>query len=479
MKFTWIAAKSLVIFFVLAFFLISSSSLLRSQNNNGGDGGDEEDTTSYSGVMINARGVLLRNPSLDYGMLRERQLEAARSAYLQTLSQLPRNLRMKSPIRYVSLNRLEKALVESGGVVGEEMKYLAGLQRIQYVFYFPESKDVVIAGPADAWYPGYEGAMVGANSGLPVCELQDLVVALRAFAPGKDGAEVVGCSIDPTEEGNVRLQAFMDATRGANAAIPANRERFVAGLRQSLGMQTIRVDGVPATTHAAHVMVAADYRMKRIGIGVDSLPEGVRMKTFIDEVSPKSARGNALFRWFFVPDYESVVMTEDRTGMELTGAGVKLIAEDEIVDASGRRSVKAGKGDKASRTFAKSFTEAYPKLAQRSLVFAQLRNFIDMLVCAAHIQKEDFYGKSGWSMEFLGSEDKYPVQVLSAPSHVEAVVGHKLSGGTFMAPIGGGVEIEPELALDDNNVKTEKNNQISEVKNKISIDLQPGQWWWD
>ena len=471
-----LTAKILAFLVALAWCLVIG---LPAHAQNNDDNNDDDSESSYAGVMLDAQGVLRRNTSMDYGMLRERQLAAARSAYAQTFSQLPKSIRMKTPMRYVSLNRMEERLVESGGVVSEEMKYLAGLQRIQYVFYFAESKDIVIAGPAEAWLPGYEGAMVGASSGLPVCELQDLVVALRAFAPGKDGAEVVGCSIDPTEEGNVRLQAFMNSMSGANPRFPAVRERFVSGLRQSLGMQTIRVDGVPATTHAAHVMVAADYRMKRIGIGVDPLPEGVRMKTFVNEVTGKSARGNALFRWFFVPDYESVIMTEDRTGMELTGTGVKLVAEDEIVSATGTRSAKSGKGDKASLTFAKSFTDAYPKLAQRSLVFAQLRNFVDMLVCAAHIQKEDFYGKSGWSMEFLGSEDQYPVQVLSAPAHVEAVVGQKFSGSQFIAPIGGGVEIEPELALSEDNVKTEEDNRISDVQNKIKIDLQPGQWWWD
>ncbi len=464
----------------LAFcFVMCCSVLLQAQNNNNNnddDNDNDNETSSYAGVMVNAQGVLKRNPLQDFGVLRDRQLQAARSAYSQTFSQLPQSIRMQSPIRYVSLNRLEKAIVDNGGVVNEDMKYLAGLQRVQYVFYFPDSKDIVIAGPADAWGPGYEGAMVGVNSGLPVCELQDLVVALRAFAPGKDAAEVVGCSIDPTEEANVRLQAFMNQ-RG-NTANPALRQQFVRGVQQSLGMQTIRVDGVPATTHAAHVMVAADYRMKRLGIGIDPVPQGVRMKTFIDEVTPRSAQGNALFRWYFVPDYASVIMTEDRSGMELTGSGVKLVAEDEIVSATGQRAVKAGKTDKASRVFAESFTEVYPKLAQKSLVFAQLRNFVDMLVCAAHIQKENFYGKAGWSMEFLGSEEKYAVQTLSAPTQVEALVGQKMSGGTFMTPTGG-VEIEPEIALDEDHATVEEDNRVTNVQNKITIELQPGQWWWN
>ena len=33
----------------------------------------------------------------------------------------------------------------------DEVKYLAGLQRVQYVFVDPETKDVILAGPAEGW----------------------------------------------------------------------------------------------------------------------------------------------------------------------------------------------------------------------------------------------------------------------------------------------------------------------------------------
>ncbi|MDR2439591.1 MAG: DUF1598 domain-containing protein [Planctomycetaceae bacterium] len=432
---------------------------------------DSNPYSNYSGVRIDAAGVVRRDYTLDYGRVNEQYLISARASY----SQLPKNVQEKSLIRYLSLNRLEKALIDGNGVVTEEMKYLAGLQRIRYVFYFPESKDIVIAGPAEGWYPGYEGVMMGTTTHRPVCELQDLVVALRAYAPGKEATAVVGCSIDPTEEGNARLQQFQQSFGRYDG--PGRREAFVRGLRESLGLQTIRVDGIPASTHAAGVMVAADYRMKQIGIGVESVPRGVRIDTFIANAQP--ANKNALFRWFFVPDYQSVLLTEDRTGMELIGSGVKLVAEDEVVTATGERIVQKGKIDKASKIFSESFTAEYAKLAQKSLVFAQLRNFVDMLVCAAHIQKEDFYGKAGWSIEFLGNEEKYAVQTFNAPSRVEPVVGSVVRKGVFMAPIGGGVEIEPQTALRSGNAKIEEKEQITKVRNNVKLELQPGQWWWD
>jgi len=450
------------------FLLLVGNTLVFASNTN------TEDTTPYSayaGVMINGKGLLQRVAEQDYGRLSLEQLRAAQ----QTASRLPQNICKQSNLRYVSLNRLEQGIIDANGAVAEEMRYLAGILRIKYVFFYPETKDIVIAGPAEGWFPGYEGVMVGLTTGRPVCELQDLVVALRAYAPDATDIPVVGCSIDPTEEGNARLQQFIKGF--GRYATPDKYPAFVSGLKESLGLQTIRVDGIPANTHAAMVMVAADYRMKLIGIGVEDAP--VPIRTFISLADPAQVRNNALFRWFFVPDYQSVILTEDKTGMEMVGSGVKLVAEDEIVSATGQRSVKQGRGNKASQGFARSFTEMYPQLAQKSLVYGQLRNFVDMLIAAAYLDKYDIYKQAGWKMEILGNESKFAVQTYNTPTQVEPVVGSGMKKGLFMAPIGGGVEIEADVALKPENAKTETKNAITNVKNGVKLDLKPGQWWWD
>ena len=451
------------------FLLLMGNTLVFAANNSNNESSNP--FSLYSGVMIDGKGLVQRMVEQDYGRLSLEQLRAAQ----QSASRLPQSIRKQSKLRYVSLNRLEQAIIDADGTVTEEMRYLAGIQRIKYVFFFPETKDIVIAGPAEAWFIGYEGVMVGASTGYPVCELQDLVVALRTYAPNAGHVPVVGCSIDPTEEGNARLQQFIKGF--GRYGTPAQYPAFVAGLRESLGLQTIRVDGIPANTHAATVMVAADYRMKLIGIGVEKPP--VPITSFIALADPMKVRNNALFRWFFVPDYQSVILTEDKTGMEMVGNGVKLIAEDEIVSATGQRSVKQGRGDKASQEFARSFTANYPELARKSLVYGQLRNFIDMLVAAAYLDKYEIYKQAEWKMELLGNESKFAIQIYNTPTHVEPVVGSAVKKGNFMAPIGGGVEIEADVALKSENVKTETKNAVTNIKNSVKLDLPHGQWWWD
>jgi len=419
------------------------------------------------GVFVHPSGVMARFTALDNGTLTRQQLNAARATF-----KISDDVSVSSPMRCISLNRLEKAIVEAEGMLTDEMMHLAGIQRIRYVFYFPESKDIVIAGPAEGWFPGHEDMMVGVTTGQPVLELRHLVTALRVYAPGKEIIEVVGCSIDPTPEGNVRLQQFVNQVGGG--IMPAQHQAFIEGIRQSLGWQTIRIDGVPATTHAAQMMVAADYRMKRIGLGADEKPVRL-LTTFIERTVPSAP--DAMFRWFFVPNYESVILTEDRTGLQLVGDGVKLVGENEIVFSTGERATSQSRLDPGSAAFTQSFTRQYPQIAERALVFAQLRNWVDMLVCAAHIQRENFYGKSGWSMEFFGNEEKFPLEVYTAPTVVEPLVGTVRRGNTLLAPVGGGVVIDADLVLDDATSDTDR--RITDKQAEVGLNLPDNVWWWD
>ncbi len=43
-------------------------------------------------------------------------------------------------------------------------------------------------------------------------------------------------------------------------------------IEQAVGEQVITLTGVPKDSHFAHVLVAADYKMKRISMGLDAAP---------------------------------------------------------------------------------------------------------------------------------------------------------------------------------------------------------------
>jgi hypothetical protein len=425
-----------------------------------------------AGVIIDANGVLkVESFSDPTGAVMKERLSAAK-AMLSTDVQKP------SKLRKVSLNRLEKAIEAQAAndrKPTDEMKYLAGLTRIQYVFFYPESGDVVVAGPAEGWVPDLSGRVVGMQSGRPVVELQDLVAAMRAFAPGQNGGSVVGVSIDPTQEGLQRMQDFL--RQQGSQATPNMTQYITDNLRTSLGLQTVRIMGVEPSTHFAQVLVEADYRMKLIGIGLE--PPLVKMTTFIDKADPSTVR-NALFRWYFVPDYKCVRVSGDAQAMELVGDGVKLVDEKEAVLAGGKRVVAAGEVNRASQLFTAAFTQKYAEIAAKKPVYAQLRNLIDMTVAAAFIQQQDYYGKADWQAGTLMSEEKYPIQTYKAPVQVDTVVTSVWKGNRLLTPVAGGVTIQARQALSVDNQLEDDKGLTAKAKEATTLDgLKAGQWWWD
>ncbi|MEA1949850.1 MAG: DUF1598 domain-containing protein [Planctomycetota bacterium] len=421
-----------------------------------------------AGVMVDADGVLKKQIASDPGgRLAKERITAARAS-------LNPDVTAFSKLRMISLNRLEAALKDRQGVPTEEMRRLAGLLRLRYVFFYPESNDIVIAGPAEGWYTDATGRVVGMTSHRPTIELQDLVVALRAFPPGGKETDLIGCSIDPTQEGLAAMQGFLRKLGGQ--ATPNQTQYIVEGLRNCMGKQIVSVDGVEPTTHFAQVLVEADYRMKLIGVGMEKPP--IRLASFVDRANPKKSSANALQRWFFMPDYQCVRVSENGLAMELVGDGVKLVGENEAVSSSGQRR-QAGRENHASKAFVTDFTRKYSELADRSPVFAQLRNLIDMSVAAAFIQKEDYYGQSGWKLGLVGDEDQFSVETYNAPKLVATAVTAKWKGRTLMTPVGGGVQIEATRALDEENLLEDKKNSVGELHKKTKIKLAKGQWWWD
>jgi hypothetical protein len=441
----------------------------------GGGTGSTIGTSNFSGVAVDADGVLKRLEATDpTGQLMRTRVEQAHMAQGDDLAR-PSQLRKVSLTRLIQ--RVDKAIAEGHGP-DDAMLHLAGLTRIRYVFYYPETKDIVLAGPAEGWVETPDARVVGWNSAQPVLQLEDLAVALRTFAPNAKKSPLVYCSIDPTQEGLARMQQFLDEFGRTiqPGAQQAAEQYIVDGLRESLGLQVITIGGVPASSHFAQVMVEADYRMKLIGIGLEQPP--VRIASFVSLANPAAMARNALQRWYFVPDYQRIKVAADGLAAEFVGAGVKLVGEDEVVTQQGARQRAAAQSG-ASRKFTRSFTDKYKQLAERAPVYGQLRNCIDLLVAAAFIQQHDLYQQAGLQLGALGDESRYAVETYNAPKQVAAAVNSMWKGSRLMTPIGGGVEIRAQMAVDSANTLAD-DGEVAKAKSEIDLSSLPAdQWWWD
>ena len=422
------------------------------------------------GVAVDAAGVVqLKSTADQSGRLTKEQQAAARAG-------LNTQAAKRSTMRYISLKHLEKAIREKNGAITDEMRYLAGLLRVHYVFFYPDSGDIVIAGPAEGWTTDPAGRVVGISSGRPVIRLDDLCVALRAFPPSGSATRLIGCSIDPTQEGEAAYNRFVRSIGSSLDPRDTQRVEFVAeGMRNSKGLQTVTVNGVSPKTHFAMVMVEADYRMKLIGIGLERPP--VKLVSFVDRANATQLGRQGLSRWFFTPNYECVRTSSDSQAMELVGDGVKVVGEEELVSANGQRAA-SGRTNSASQAFTQSFTKVYSELAERSPVYAELRNMIDLSVMAAYIQQHDFFGKANWKMDVLGDENAIATETCNAPKQVATVVNVIRKSNQLCMP-NGGVEINPLMALAPEKVLADKDSKVSQARDKVKIELAKGRWWWD
>ena len=420
-----------------------------------------------AGVDVDAQGVL-RVKQFDPRLAQQRFLAAKKN---------DSDLMRASALRKISLNRLEAAIeaqLSTGQDLSDDLLAMAGLTSVQYVFFYPDTNDIVVAGPAEGFVQDPTERFVGIESGRPTVLLEDIVTALRAYAPGENATGIISVSIDPTEEGLGQMQRFLASVRGR--VKPSDARRLANGLKENLGLQTVSIRGIPNSSHFARVLVEADYRMKLIGIGLERLP--VRMQSYVDRASPHSVAANAMERWYFQPNYDGIAVSEDHLAMKIKERGVQLVGAHERVATGGRR--VAGRGNKASQAFCKDFTDKFNLIADKVRIYAELRQLIDIAIAAAYIQEQDFYTQADWSMPVLMDESKVSVETYKAPEQVETAVNAIWRGSTLMTPLGGGVQMQPRLALRKDRVAVDTKGDNNRVKQTAGpSNLADGQWWWD
>lgn len=420
-----------------------------------------------AGIDVDATGVL-RVRQFDPRLAQQR-LAAARAND-------DANVMQPSELRKISLNRLEAAIAEAqkaGQPLPDEMKALAGLTAVKHVFYYPETKDIVIAGPAEGFFADPTERLIGMESGQPVVLLEDLVTALRAYAPGQQPTPVISVSIDPTQEGLKQMNQFLASVRGRLQ--PSDATRLANGLKQNLGLQTVTFRGIPNTSHFARVLVEADYRMKLVGIGLEKLP--VRMMSYVERANPNTIAANAMERWYFQPNYDGIAVSEDGMAMKIKERGVQLVGANERV-ANGRRTA-SGRVNKASQAFCQDFTKQFPEIAQKVRIYAELRQLIDVAIAAAYIQDQDFYGQAEWNMPLLMDESKFSIETYNAPDQVETAVNAIWRGNNLMTPLGGGVQMKPRSAFNKDHLVVDQGENNQAKQSAGPSNLADGQWWWD
>jgi hypothetical protein len=367
-------------------------------------------------------------------------------------------------------------LQAQGRDLSEAMQTLAGLKRVKYLLVYPESGDVVIAGPAGNWHRDFEGRFVD-DTGAPVLNLDDLVVTLRNSLTDHGR---FGCSINPRQDNLAAAKAVNDKW-SKEPLKTGQRQKWLAEFRSAMGQQDITVHGIDPRTRAGRILIEADYRMKLVGIGLEEGTLGIASYlSTVEAAKNGDPPPMNVLRWWFTLNYDALAATDRRDAFELRGPGVKVLSENELLTERGER-MHTGDSDELTKRFADSFTKHFDKLAVKYPIYAELRNVFDLALVAAVIKSHDLSEQVGWHMTHFGPGGEYSPTFATAPKEVESVMNHRVIGDKHViAAVSGGVRVETSTVAAKDTVKTDTSGSISSDRSANQPkQLDRRTWWWD
>ncbi len=435
-----------------------------------GTGEGEISPFAMNGVFVDATGTLKFSPR------HLTKTSLARTARPPALKSTNDDVRRSSPLRYVSLSRLEATIADHrkrGESLSLDMLTLAGLQRIQFVLAFPETGDLVLAGPAGNWQILPDGKILSVEARQPIVRFDDLLTLWRR--QDSRGNTGFGCSITPRQEALARTQEFVRVSN-SKPLEPSQRKKWLRDLRDCLGKQDVEFFGISADSHVAKTLLFADYHMKLIGMGIADRVEG--MESYLDTVQllPNGqAPPMAVLRWWFAMNYEPVEASPDRTIFRLSGQGVKVLSENELLAARGQR-IHTGQSNELNRRFALSFTTQFEQICQRHPLYGELRNVFDLAFALAIIQHENLVEKVGWQPTIFANDEQLPLPAVKVPHEVDTVINHRvLKGRHIVAGISGGVWMDALGSLKVRTANAANPSQLPASPSRVAKE----RWWWD
>jgi hypothetical protein len=414
---------------------------------------------SVGGISIDADGIVRNlDPKAVESLAKERR-QAVAGADRGTSAKL----------RKVSLAKIIAAVqaANDGRPLSPDVLFLGGLERITHVFVDPDAHDIILAGPGDAMTVDAAGNVVAATSGRPLLQLEDLAVALRAIDAARSGG--MKCSIDPTAEGIARLQALLRAQK----TIGPNPDATLVAMQNAVGAQRVTVGGVPGDSRFARVLVAADYRLKRIGMGLE--PSGItELPSYLSMVPPGSPSATSLPRFWLEADYEPISRDPDELAWRINGRRMKCLTENDLVDAAGERAAKAAP-DANAKKWCDLMTTNYDRLAGKQPVFAELVNCVDLAVIAALVHGRQLAGRAGLDLAPLIDAKTLPLPSYDVPTTVPTVARGIKKGSRWVISASGGVLFQPWTFA----ANTADTADMAEIRT-VALAARPTDgWWWD
>lgn len=391
------------------------------------------------------------------------------------------NPRAESELRFVSLPRLESEIARRQAAherLDPAMLTLAGMQRIEFVVVYPDTGDLVVAGPAGDWR-AERGALVSAATGAPLVRLDDLLLLLRRRAA--EGRTAFGCQIVPRQEGLAAVQDYLARTAGES--LPAGgRGQWLTDLREALGPQDVEFLQLQADNRVARLILAADFHMKLIGMGLAKGVPGVPSYLATVRLGPDGRPpAMTVIRWWFSMPTSRVEASTDGRAFALPETCVEVLSENELLAARGER-IHTNESDDLTAGFARAFTEHFEDLAAKYPVYGELHRVFELALALAVMEQQQLFEQADWRPDHFLNAEALRLPRVGTPRTVETVVNHRvIARRHVIAGVSGGVWLDParqmQLATDDVRVaRVAKKSSAAPAPAAADAEIR---WWWD
>ncbi|HDL19139.1 MAG TPA: DUF1598 domain-containing protein [Bacteroidetes bacterium] len=304
--------------------------------------------------------------------------------------------------RALSLRVLQEQLIENqkNGINDQSLRQFAGLNYLAGYVVDETNHDIILIGKV--------------VPSRPALYLEDFVIALRNAGMKyikieKDGQyySTPSCSIDPYPEVMKRLQ-----TAGSKIFDAKSEAAIAQGIDEwdstCIYPQRVTVFGIPFHTHFAKVMVQADYDMKNLVNGSDSL--GIAgFKSLLDLRMDRAYRDIKAGKPISIPlssynrfwYYPGVTKFSAGDGIvRLDTCQVILLTEQQYLTSSGQ-SVSAGYSDPMARQFSQNHTDHYAQIAKLRPIYQELAGLYRHVALVKSLLYQSAPVKAGLNLDFL------------------------------------------------------------------------------
>jgi hypothetical protein len=347
----------------------------------------------------------------------------------------------EAPMLCVSLKMLAVA-AETSAAGSPAVQTCYGLNRLHGYVLDESNRDIILYGQQDPLYPAIQFA--------DICTLVQNVWHKDRIRYVNNEYPPPTCSLDPRPGSMAAVDRVMQDTAASHLESPRERERAVSRLIEALGPQQIRIHGVPRDARVAHVMIDADYHMKRLSQGHLTLP-GVTScpRMGLDRQKRRDHVASRMSRFWFHLDRDHPSFRCAEGIVEIEDCAMVVLTESQVSAGDGSL-IDGGDPDPDAQAFAEGLSNQLRAEALGVREYRDLANLYRLLVLLKAIQFREADKAVGFGLKtferWQSSAGELPSSIPALANIVGDVEESRTERRAYFSLVCGGVSMDTQLA---------------------------------